>query len=457
MFGIKNNLNIKVLIFMFAVIPAVSLFAYFYFTVGAQFFNPFLQGTDQTEYGRIAVNLAENGVFSLSQSAPYLPDPSRTPIFPSVLALTYLLSGSFILFTFLNIFIGALTAVIVFEIALVITEKRWLAVASGIIFAFLPYRIYLSNLVMADTLFAFLFSILLLLFIKILRGDIQFNYANMGFLGALLGVIALTRPIAQFFIFVLAFFLIFLNNKEIKKKILMILFLFAVFGAVLSPWLIRNYIHFDQVFLSSIGRYHLYASYFTPWKAAVSGISRDQADFEMRRYIAEKYGSDAMYDLESATALGKEAKREILKHPFNYAFYHIIVTPVYFLNNDFLLTLREAFRMKLPNIYIAQKILQRDFSGIIKTVLNNDLFFVLFFFATYLFVALKSIFGIAGVLRYIKEMPLVSFFILASILYFPVIIGFEGHARFRIPVESFLIIFSLYFIANIYYVRNQRV
>jgi 4-amino-4-deoxy-L-arabinose transferase-like glycosyltransferase len=446
----KNNLKTKLIIFLVAMTVAMSLFAYFYATSGAKFFNPFLQGTDQAEYGRVAVNLAEKGIFSLSKTAPYVPDPSRTPVYPLFLAFTFLLTKSFILATLITIILGALTAVIVFDIAMSLFGSRRLAIASGVIFAFLPYRIYISNLIMADTLFAFLFSLVILLFVKMMTKETEINGKNIAIFGVLLGITTLTRPVSQFLIFIFVAFLLMLKHLQLKRKIVLAGFLVLSFLLTLSPWMIRNYVHFDQAFLSSIGRYHLYVGYLTPWRAVRSGISRDQAYGEAMSYIGQKYGADAMFDVDKATQLGEEAKKEILSKPVDYALYHFSTIPISFLNNDVLATLREAFRIKLPEINMSQKILTGDFVGLSESFSTTGLSFVFLFIASYLFVLIKFVFGIAGIFLYSKENKykniLTGLFLLCVVFYFPLLVGPEGHARFRIPIESILIIFSLYFI-----------
>ncbi len=446
----KKNNKIKIILFAVALIANLLMFFYLYFSRGQQFFNPLVQGTDQAEYGRIAINLAERHSFSLSQSAPYITDSARTPLFPFFLTVSYLLTGGFILATLLNILISALTAIIVFEIAMTITHRLNIAVFSGIIFACLPYKAYLSSMAMADILFTFFFSLFVLLFLKIISKEINFNFKNVVLVGAFLGLSVLTRPVTQFFIIIPIFVLLLFFKEEIKKRFMMSVLMIAAFVFVLSPWLIRNEIHFGELFLSSVGRYHMYVSYFGPWQAYKDGVSRDEKNSEILKYIEEKYGKDAMYNITASTELARLAKEKILAHPLSYAFFHISATPVYFLNNGMLLTLREAFDLKLPNINIAQKVFALDFNGLWESVLESGILFIIFFFVSYFLTALKSGLGILWALGYLRRNFIVGIFAILTMAYFSLIVGFEGHARFRIPIEPLLIVFFTLAIAEIW-------
>jgi len=434
--------KIKIILFSIAMLVNLSMFFYLYASRGQGFFNPLTQGTDQTEYGRIAINLVEHGSFSVAESAPYIPNPARTPIFPLFLSFSYLLTGGFILATLLNIVISAITAIIVFEIAFLITKRPKPAFMSGLIFALLPYKIYLSSLIMADIMFMFFFSLFILFFCKMIIRETSFNIKNAILVGSLLGLSVLVRPVTQFFIVVPIFVGLFFFKEDFKKRVFVSVLMFGSFIFILSPWLLRNEVHFGEPFLSSIGRYHMYVSYLAPWQAYREGVSRDEKHREVSEYIESKYGKDAMYNIEASTELSKIAKKEILSAPLNYLFFHISATPIYFLNNDFILTVREAFNIKLPGIYIAQKIFAFDFKGLWRSVFSSGLFFILFFLVSYLIVAIKSGLGILWAFYHLKRNFHLGAFVILSILYFPLLVGFEGHARFRIPIEPFLIIFS---------------
>ncbi|MCR4283769.1 MAG: glycosyltransferase family 39 protein [Parcubacteria group bacterium] len=452
----KKNTKIKIILFSIAVIANLLMFFYLYSSRGQDFFNPLTQGTDQAEYGRIAINLVERRSFSVAELDPYIPNPARTPIFPLFLSLSYLLTGGFILAILLNILISAITAIIVFDIAFLAAKRPNIAFLSGLIFALLPYKIYLSNLIMADIFFMFFFSLFALSFLKIIEDEEGFNFKNATLAGSLLGLSVLVRPITQFFIVIPVFITLLFFKKDFKKRIAVSVLLVVSFVLVLTPWLLRNEIHFGEPFLSSVGRYHMYVSYLAPWQAYKEKVSRDEKHREVLEYIEGQYGNDAMYNIEASTELSKIAKKEILRNPLSYLFFHLSSVPIYFLNNDFMLTAREAFNAKLPDVYIAQKIFSLDFKGLRQAIFSSGIFFTAFFLISYLVVAIKSGLGVLWVFYYLKRSLYINTFVILSILYFPLLIGFEGHARFRIPIEPFLIIFSVLAIFDIWKFMKEK-
>ena len=456
----KRELKFKISLFVLAFILPLFLALYSYQQNGMGFFDSSLQGRlgDENGYGTIAKNIAEHGVFSASLVSPFVPDPIRTPIFPYFFALGYWLTGNFILSILLNILVGALTVVVVFEIAFIILGGVWPAFISALIFAVLPYRIFLSTGILADTLFLFLFSIFVLFFLKILKSPDGPKWWLVAGSGALLGLATLTRPIVQFFIVIPAFCCLFLNSLEIKKRVGMIVVMTFSFLLILSPWLYRNYVNFDKAFISSLGDYHMFVSYIVPWRAFQQHITDSEASQIIQKELAHKYGQDVIHNEVATAELGQQAKREILADPLSYIAFHLSTIPIYFLNNDVLLTLREAFNVNLPNINMAQKILLGDLGGLFDLVYSSQIFFVLLFIVSYLLLALKTGLGIAGVFMYFRRSIPMALFSLASIFYFPLIIGPEGNARFRLPVEIFLVIFSVFAIIEIRnFIKNKKV
>lgn len=450
------KLKIYAILFSIALILRIALFFYLYEANGRDFLNPLNQGTDQAEYGRIAINLADNKSFSISQSYPYSPNPARTPVYPFFLSISYFLTGGFFLSTFLNIIIAAFTVLIVFEIGLVTLNNQKPAFWAALVFALLPYNAYLSALTMADVIFTFLFCFFTLAFLKIISGQWQTNIKNFALAGFLLGSTTIVRPITQFFVLVPVFIIFLLLKMELKKKVLFSAAIIFSFIITISPWLIRNKITFGETFLSSVGRYDIFISYVGPWRAYKEGVSRMEKHGEMLDYVESKYGKETMHNIEASTELSKEAKAEIFQNPLGYSLFHFSTAPIYFLNNDFLLTLREAFKIKVPNIFIVQKIMNGDLKGLVSAVFGSNIIFVIIFSLSYLFVILKSVLGLLGGVSYFKKSGAISSFAVLTILYFPAIIGPEGHARFRAPTEPLLLVFFVYFVQSIWFYFKKR-
>lgn len=455
----KSKTKVYIILFFVALFLRLFIFFYLYESRGASFFDPLKQGTDQAEYGRLTINIVDSGKFSMNKEPPFSPDPARTPIFPIFLSIGYLIGGGFVLSTILNIFFGSVISILVFELAMLILKNKRLSFLSAIIFSSLPYGIYLSSLIMADTLFTFLFIFFLILFEKKIIFDNKANYKIIVASSFLLGLATLTRPITQFFavipVVVLMAICFFKEKTNLKHFLIKPLLFLVVFLLVLSPWLGRNYYHFKKIFLSSIGGYHTMVSYVAPWMAQKENISRSEEHSKIKEYINEKYGQNAMYNIEASSKIGEEAKKEILSDPLSYGLFHLSVMPIYFLNNDVLLSLREVFGVNVPNFYLAKEVARGNFVSILKSISEQGLLWVFIFLLSYMALFFKAIFGIGGIILYMRKNFIAGSFFLATIFYFPIIIGPEGHARFRLPIEPILIIFSVFFVMNIYYFLSK--
>lgn len=414
------------------------------------FSNPSYQGSDQADFALITKNIVEHGVFSFSKQAPFVPDQFRTPLFPLFMTLSYWLTRDFILFSLLNILISSLIGVIVYKMAHLLFEDKKIAFWGGLIFAFLPYGAYLSTMAMADNLFVFFFVSSIFFIARFLKSVRLFDLL---WGGIFLGLTTLTRPATQYLIIFIILFLLFLR-LDFRKKITAILIIFLSFMLILSPWLIRNYIVFKKPMLSSLAGYHMFVSWIGPYRAYVKDhISRSEEATKLYQYIQDKYGkygSEAMYDPAISVQLGEESKKEILQNLSTYVPFHLWSGVIYFMNNDIILTLSEVFKINSGNIYIVEKITSRDWPGLWKNLSQLNYFYIFIYFLSYFLIFSKNILALVGLKRYYcvslaspSGGPILAILVLSILIYFPLLIGPEGHARFRYPVEPFLLIFAI--------------
>lgn len=436
----------KTLIFFVGL--AFRLFLVVYIAVsnpyGWDFFNNAqYQGSDQADFAKLAQNIADHGVFSFADGSPFQPDNFRTPLFPYLAALSYWLTGGLWLYLFFNILISAGLGLIVYELSRQIFTSRRLALVSGLVFSLLPYGAYLSTMVMADNLFAFFFILTLLFTVKFLKAPIDLK--NLLWAGAFLALTTLTRPITQYFL-VLIITGLFLLKAPWKNKLLWAGLLILVFLMVSSPWLIRNYILFGQLNFSSLSGYHMFISWVGPYRAYfIDKISRDEEHGKLYQYIKDKYGkygSEAMYDPVISEKLGQEAKKEILANLPVYLPFHLASGSVYFMNNDVLLTLNEVFGVKSGGIYMTEKLIKRDWSGFWRSLGRLNFVYILIYFVSYVWLAVKNLLALVALKKYWPVSPALVVLVLGAFVYFVLLVGPEGHARFRYPLEPLLLIFA---------------
>lgn len=218
-----------------------------------------LTGIDTQDYVTIAKNLAEHGVYSRFADPPFEPDAMRTPAMPlyyMFFIAVFGLSGMTAALLVLNILLS-FTAILAYKLGRLYLRHR-LAFVFAFIVAVHPLLAYRTNIAEADGLFFYLFLLATYLFSKFVF-EKQEKYLYL--CAAALGALALTKPTGVAAAALTFVFLIYPLRKleNARKKFV---FAVAVFALIISPWLLRNFVTFGKVSMSSIGSYH-FASYLT--------------------------------------------------------------------------------------------------------------------------------------------------------------------------------------------------
>jgi len=171
----------------------------------------------------------------------------RPPLYPLFLALLYYLYNySFFAVWLFQSLLSSLTCVILFLLGKRVFNS-FVGIIAGAIAAFYAPLIFYSGMLYSETLFFFLFSLLLLAIANFLP-----NLKNMILVGLLFALSALTRPEVLLF---LPFWWIsaLLERKRLRKEVINSLAIAT--GATflfIAPWTVRNYLVYkDFVFIST--------------------------------------------------------------------------------------------------------------------------------------------------------------------------------------------------------------
>src|SRR5258708_13238459 len=141
-------------------------------------------------YNRIACNLIQHHVFSLSTSAPFYLDTFHTPLYPLFIAAFYWLNIPILWVVLVQDVFAALMCVLIYRVGMELTSSAPIAILAGAIASVEPMSIYWSGLLMSDVLFAFGVTLSVYLLAR----------QRTGLSAFVLGVSALLRPIALFFL-----------------------------------------------------------------------------------------------------------------------------------------------------------------------------------------------------------------------------------------------------------------
>jgi 4-amino-4-deoxy-L-arabinose transferase-like glycosyltransferase len=202
-------------------------------------------------YFRSAVNVVEHGTFSIAASAPFYQDAYHTPL--------YALFVAALLFVHLPLFgivlvqdvIAAVTVLLIYRIAKLLTGSRGIAIAAAAVSAVEPMSIYWSGLLMSDTLFAFL----MVLAVYWLLTDRPYLAA------ASIGLATLTRPIGLYFGVAFVAMLLYREisrGRSLRDAFRLVGAVVMIFVVVVTPWVVRNKVAFGKAALSSASWYLFY-------------------------------------------------------------------------------------------------------------------------------------------------------------------------------------------------------
>jgi 4-amino-4-deoxy-L-arabinose transferase-like glycosyltransferase len=192
--------------------------------------KPVTPYSDFQEYYALAQGLAANGHFGHPE-----PTARRLPLYPAFLSLLIRISPSVAWLNYANVVLNSLLVVLIYFLTLRVCDRREIAAIAAALCAVCPTFVYLSPVLAAEHLFApLLFGAIL-----VLVADHPRSWVRASVAGALLGLSALTRGEAAFYLPVLLI-LVWLNKGSIFHRLTAGGLLIVLFTAVLTPWYVRN-------------------------------------------------------------------------------------------------------------------------------------------------------------------------------------------------------------------------
>lgn len=244
----KYPYEVLLITLTFLVQSVVFVLIYFFGAGG------FMWLSDSVSYLEIAKNLITHHGFFVN--IEWGPQTFRTPLYPLFIALFYGLIPKVWFIILIQNIIAVVNILLTYKLGKLIFNSK-VAFLGALFLIFESSRLVFASQLMSETLFVFFILLAVYFFVKFIGGAEKL-YLIISAIS--IGLAALTRPVIQFFPFGIILFLIILGiaRKNIKKCLLSALLFLTVFAVTISPWLIRNYVHFGKWELSSLGGYNLY-------------------------------------------------------------------------------------------------------------------------------------------------------------------------------------------------------
>jgi hypothetical protein len=397
---------------------------------------------DSRMYVSLAQGLLQHGTFCHSDN-PMALNVVRVPGYPFFLAsVLWLFQGSLLAIVITQILLDSLSCVLIYYLSDSVLAGT--GFISGALAALNMGMITYSHFILTDSLFVFIFIIILLVMFTFMgKPDWKLTIV----LGVMTGIASLIRPVVIYLPVVLTIFLFiyFLIEKRYSlfKAISLIILMGSVFVLTLSPWLIRNYIHYGRFQLMAQSGKHM-LRFVVPlvWQYSkgiplVEGIKQASIAFSER---AETEGMDLKKtspfeksDFQVKVAidlLRKEPKSAILKAWFSGIAKNIFAPAI--------TDLSYLLNIERPHLLYTR---EKTFIQRAKDFLQNmQGLFRCAVVASTVVLILTRFLQLWGLILMVRHRVWYGAFLLLIILYFLIISGPVGYARYRLPFEPLLII-----------------
>ena len=408
-------------------------------------------GGDSEAYVGIAENLAESGTYASTEAL--IPDNHRPPLYPLFLVPFVKLGASLSLVALVQDVLVSLAVLFLYLLGRSVFGER-VALSAAALLALEPFGAYLSNLMLSEGLFLFLFTPSVLLLARYLKTRSPRDL----YVGALLlGLSALTRSLALYLVFLIPLVALIESPRRFAWRETLIAL--ALFVLVLSPWLYWNAVTFGSVQFSSTGSRNLYqdnATLFERWRYP------DREPFFTIENRAAIVGEENVQTVEGAHALGRVARDFILEHPLSYGVFHILYVPRLFIHDGYLemyerLSGRDT---ALTSLSIYDDLAQRDFRGALEQLREHPA--LLAPLVPKLFFAFVSLLALASALLAYRfgdhSLFKVSLFLTALLVAYAFLVSPVGQARLRLAIHPplFLLASCSFWTLRMWYRERSR-
>jgi 4-amino-4-deoxy-L-arabinose transferase-like glycosyltransferase len=448
--------------FLLPVFIVVNFIFYYFSYDGATF----IEGADASQYYLPALSLLESGEFRFGEETLTFGPPLYS-IFLAIPIGVFGLEGSSMaivalqsLLLFFTGYLSKLTLLLFYSGH----RRKFYSLLLHALIIFNPNSLITAHLIQSETLFTFILCAAVFMSFKVLN---EFSLKNLILLGLFTGLATLVRPVGLYLLISWPVFLwvaIILKQTKIRKIKLVVPVLIG--AMVISPWYVRNYIEFDELFYTSNSGAYLNAQYIQ-LKHRGSGWSRERANERYYSYFKqfikqensaeqEKLCLQHKRDWFCSKQISHTSLQLILIEPMSVHFKALI---------DSLATLFLSGGASNITNYLGidgkkdiVNFQTLEFRGIesIKYFLNNiDLPYLLILIVTMLFTIVTRVIGIIGLFYMFKKhewLP-IGVLLVEIIVIFTASYLYLGQSRFRVPLEPILM---LLVVIGVAFLVNRR-
>lgn len=411
--------------------------------------DPTVLTGDARGYIILSENIFKHHVFSISREAPYAIESFRAPGYPFFLGLIHAFSGTWLVTLFVHSLILSLTPVLLYILARQYNERA--AFWGSVIFVFEPIRLFLGASLLSDGFFVCLLLAMLIVFTKAQKvSDTHRQLYLYALSGLVLGACILTRPIAMFLPLFGALCIVGARHMSQSSLKAVFVFLFATI-IVVGPWMIRNHEQFNSYGIASVGNANLML-YNAPEYLKYNPSPEKQVILNSFRTEQDSLPREQALSLARSFVFTSTFREIIRGEEISYAWFHLVKTVPFFLTDG----LRDTIRLvgivvgPVPNISTA--LLRGEIGTVVSYLGSGGLGIGLLLVGTG-FWAMTCVLAGVTLLRLLYERKFYLVLVISGlIMYFALLTGPVSNARYRLPVEGFLIVTAC---AAIYRTKEQ--
>ncbi len=430
-----------VVVFAFAVLVRLAIF-FVYLDAHHGDFIGTIRAADG--YYEISRNLIDGNGYSDSSGPAYPPNALRPPAWIFIIAIIAGTFGSYAPVLIFELVLAGFIPVIGMYLADKIAGKR-VGIFTGIFLTFEPNLVFNSIWLASETCFTFLFLIFSLFVFR--YADKQ-TIRNAVWSGVFLALAMLVKPTVQFLPVLVPVLAAYIYRKQFRLVHLKHILLFVIACVlVVAPWLYRNYREFGRPSLSSQAAFNLYTVLVPTVLALDNGTT-----FEAERAAPWFRDSVAGVNITPANAgyFTHQALLVVAQH--KVALVKSAGISVFtFFTHDGMLTVLGYAGVTIPN-FLDKPVITLLFTDPLKLfgyILRYAATPGLFIFLGRILWVLTTVLFFFGAWRYCKKervsaYALYALFVVAYFALTTAANGFGMNARFRLPVQSFIVTFAFY-------------
>lgn len=432
----------KLEVFIFTLALVVRL-AYLGFSVQAWGgdFNGAIEGADY--YFQISQNILAGHGFSINWEPPYELNTFRTPVMPYFIVAAHQALGGFGAAILLQILLASLIPLLAMRIARYITDIPWIVIFVGIFMALEPYAVLFSTVFYSETIFTILLCISIIYFFRYATDR---RLIDLFFCASFMSFAMLTKPTVEFLPLFLGAYLLWLWRSNFTYGLARVTLFIVLCVLMVSPWLYRNYSVAGSVALSPQAGVQLYTVLWPSVLSIKNGTTWGQ---EFDALIASGVHGPNNASVTDSSAYAKLAIPLLLQNPLPLTIVSINTTIGFFTHDgiyDVLrhLKIRPDKGLGGPALFVALED-PKAFLGMIVHFIQTP--FALILIARIGWIALTGL-CIYGAIRYLlREKKTTGVAAIIIVIYFlltTLVIGLAVNARYRLPVNVFIVTFAAY-------------